>query len=251
MRLRRRLLPGAFYANVGTSTLGETSNAMSHTDCGRDCCLRCSCGGRKSRTNAADTACGTRPAGLRDDQGRGHRQRLHLSLSEPPVDVRRHQGRRDRHRSDRAQAAAGRDHVHRGDQEGHQAADQVRDLQPQPLGPRCRRQAVQGPGRDIRRPQERQGAAAEISLPRRRDARRGGGQQAHHHSRRHHARASLRGAQSLRQQSGDAAAEGKADLHRRLRSRSRRCCSATCPTRCRPRSGRSRSSGFSRSIGIA
>ena len=42
----------------------------------------------------------------------------------------------------------------------YQPADQVRDLQPQPLRSHSRRQTVQGLGRQVHRPQERQSSAA-------------------------------------------------------------------------------------------
>ena len=55
-------------------------------------------------------------------------------------------------------AAAGGQGLHRGNPEGHQGADQIRDLQPQPLRSHRRRQAVQGRWARFRRAQERQGA---------------------------------------------------------------------------------------------
>ena len=45
------------------------------------------------------------PATDRDHKGRRHRQRLHLPQWQSSVDVHRHQGRRDRHRSDRLRPA--------------------------------------------------------------------------------------------------------------------------------------------------
>src|SRR2546425_101159 len=89
---------------------------------------------------------GLRAAGataVRHHQGRWRRQRLHLSRREPPVDVHRHVGGRDRHRSHRLRAPADGDDVRRRDPEGHQPADQVRGLQPTPLPSHRRGQAPQ------------------------------------------------------------------------------------------------------------
>ena len=55
----------------------------------------------------------------------GNGQRLHFPQRQSSVDVHRHQGGRDRHRSDRLRPADGRTELCRRDQEGHRQADQV------------------------------------------------------------------------------------------------------------------------------
>ena len=72
---------------------------------------------------------------------------------------------RDRHRPHRLRASAGGDDLCRRDQEGHQSADPVRDLQPPPLRPHRRRQAVQGRRRHVHRAQESQGAPRALKDP--------------------------------------------------------------------------------------
>ncbi len=74
-------------------------------------------------------------------------------------------------------AAAGGEGLYRGNPEDHQGADQIRDLQPQPLRSHRRRQAIQGCGRYLHRPQERQGAHRRAEAARRRRAGSGGRQQ--------------------------------------------------------------------------
>src|SRR2546426_4228731 len=66
----------------------------------------------------------TGAAAVRDYESPGHRQRLHLPLREPPVDVRGHLGGRDRDRPDRLRPAAGGGDLHRRDQEGLAPAEQ-------------------------------------------------------------------------------------------------------------------------------
>ncbi len=120
--------------------------------------------------------------------------------------------------------AYGRPHrravLRRRDQEGHQPADQVPDLQPPPLRPYRRRQGLQGCRRARHRAQACQGAARRHQRPA--HGARGRGRdrcRPHHHARRHDGGAQVRRHQSLRLDAGDAAAEGEADLRRRSHSR--------------------------------
>ena len=69
---------------------------------------------------------------------------LYLPLPEPPGDVHRHPGGRDRHRSDQLWPAAGGENLSRGNRQDHQGAGQISDLQPPPLRSHRRRQALQG-----------------------------------------------------------------------------------------------------------
>ena len=211
-------------------------------------CLRRRGGRSHVRRSGCRASAGA--AADRDQESRRHRRRLHFPQRQSPVDVRRHQGRRDRDRSDRLRAPDRRPAICRRDQEGHRQADQVPDLQPRPLRSHRGRQGLQGRRRQGGRAQERDRAAQDAEGPAHRDAGRVDRRQESHQARRYHAGASLPRAQPLQLDAGDAAAEGEDRVHRRHdsgRAHSRAAASSTS-IRSRPRSSSRRSSRW---IGIA
>ena len=154
-------------------------------------------GCRAAAATGGDTARGAAAAD-RDQEGRGHRRGLHFPQWQSPIDVRRHEGRRDRDRPGRLWPPDRRAAVCRRDQEGHRQADQVSDLQPRPLRSHRRRQGVQGRRRTRGRPRKCHQAAQGAEGSAHRDAGRVGRQQEDHQARRHHAGAALSRAEPLR-----------------------------------------------------
>ena len=124
-----------------------------------------SIGCRAAGHRARHAGAGAATAADRDQEGRRHRQRLHLPQRQPSVDVRRHQGRRDRDRPGRLRPAERRPAICRRDQEGHRQADQISDLQPPSLRSHRRRQGIQGRRGHDHRAQEGHGASGSAQRP--------------------------------------------------------------------------------------
>ena len=184
---------GAANTGVVTETTREAREhvtGLSRRTCGRVDHRR----GRTGRAGAAADA-----AADRDQEGRRHRQRLHLPQRQPSVDVRRHQGWRDRHRSDRLRPADRRPGLCRRDQEDHRQADQIPDLQPPSLtttSPAARRSRT--PARRIIAHKRAKERLAPLKDPQHRAARRDRStSKQDHQARRHHARAAAISASTI------------------------------------------------------
>ena len=196
--------------------------------------VQCSCELPSRRPIAAVATPSRRPepgadanaAALCHDKSGGHRQRLHLPLRQPPSDVRRHQGGRDRHRSHQLRPAAG----------GQTYVDEIQKITKAPIkyliyshhhyDHIAGGKAFKDAGAKVvahRRAKERLATLKDLDMVIPDEV---GRRQARHHPGRHHARAALHRHEPLGLVAGDAAPQGKDHFRRRLQFPWRRALAA-------------------------